>query len=218
MKTKYFFQKSFILLFFCSLYSQSQVVNFDTEAWGFEKTNVEWSNNTMAYYKSPGDIVKGWTQTYGFTQSEEYVHTGKYSMKIDYKTKPVPNDPKLQTWRTNRNHEGVLNITAPGNYIIQFWTYVIGSPIGNLKITLNKGKTEITNANFSLVEAIPNKWTLLTYEFDVPENLDTTNLSSTINFRNPPIDCIVYIDDIVIKKKGIIVVKTEAKIVQKKNH
>ena len=179
----------------------AQISKFNTKAWGFELDSIKWPNRVYNSYPEPNDIVEAWSVEYGFTRSSEFAHTGKYSLKVDYLTHPVPNDPRIQTTRGEDIKVGNFDILAPGDYTVSMWAYIVGKPSGVIRLIGAKRKDLICVAAFDFENVVPNKWTLFTYDFVVTPETIKEDLYGILYFKTYPKDCIIYIDDILFAQK-----------------
>ncbi len=192
----------FILLFFVCFTSNAQILNFTKEAWSFEIDTVKWGENILRVYPKPKDIVEAWSTEFGFTRSSDYAHDGKYSLKVDYKTLPVPNDPMLQTTRFEwKKKIGNFDIAAPGEYTYSMWVYLVGKPSGVMRAVIAKNKTWICTADFDFSKIVPNKWTYFSYNFTVTEETIKQGLYGDFRFKTFPEECVIYVDEILVSPK-----------------
>ncbi len=192
----------FLLLFFVSFLSNAQIENFTKDAWSFEIDTVKWSENMIRIYPKPKDIVEAWSAEFGFTRSNEFAHHGKYSLKVDYKTLPVPNNPKLQTTRFEHKRKiGNFDIVAPGEYTVSMWVYLVGKPSGVMRVVVAKSINWICTADFDFSKIAPNKWTRFSQDFVVTEENVKKGWYGVFMFQTFPEDCIIYVDEVIVSDK-----------------
>ncbi|NIJ44822.1 hypothetical protein FHR24_001261 [Wenyingzhuangia heitensis] len=183
------------------LQSNAQILNAD--AFGFELTNVDWSTPSNPT-TGPGNIVQAWSQTAGFTQSNEEAHSGTYSMKAIFDYTAGNPTPKLQTFRSNTNKEGAFSLTVR-DYLVSAWIKVTsGTQPSQLNLAI---KGAGVNIDISAVPA--NEWTkvytVITTVADAA--LGDNKNWMTVNYTGAEPEtgaCTIYLDDIkIVEYNGI---------------
>lgn len=196
-------QKLLYLLGLIGLISSSltaQVTNFNTDAFGFELTSVEYNGGTS-------DVVTAWTQVAGFTQSTDHVYSGAYSLKMPYDYDNLV-EPKLQTYRSNVNNEGNYTFTIPTgatqDILVSAWVYTeVSGASAPTNITVSPKNL---TATLDISAVTPGEWT---YVYTIVTATDAADVGvlgqwSTIKCTGFPstgdgttaVDAIVYLDDL----------------------
>ncbi|NJB83146.1 hypothetical protein [Wenyingzhuangia aestuarii] len=186
--------KNLLVLFTLVFYSQmNSQINYNKEAWSFEL------DKKVKYNGGTADIITAWTQDAGFTLSSEYVHSGKYSCKMDFSKQDKSG--KLQTWRSKQGKEGDIQVLSKKSYSVSAWFYIpSGTPSGKLGISLQKsgGKEVVANLNLKRVKV--GEWTKVTAKFNGIPVVDKKLWSSVSYYSKPKSNITIYVDDITFQE------------------
>ncbi|NJB83144.1 T9SS type A sorting domain-containing protein [Wenyingzhuangia aestuarii] len=180
----------------------SQIAGFNTDAYGFELTNVQWtSGGTHNGASSPGNIVDAITQNDGFIQSDEKARTGTYSLLADFSSSIPGETPSLQGWRANVNGETNYDYIASAttkNYTLSAYIYINATTDGNLRITSQGSNGRQYNQLSIPLNTVPtDTWTKFSISFD--QNVPQEDYWSSVNFSTLPTGNVkIFVDDISI--------------------
>ena len=188
--------------------SLAQVNGFNSDAFGFELTNVSWTSaGTHNGAISPGNIVDAWTQDDGFEQSSEQKNSGTYSMLADFSSTIPATSPKLQTWRSNTGGEGKYEFATVDNYTLSAYVYVDAALTdGAMRIAIQQNGGQYNSLAIDLSSITPNTWTQFSVAFD--QNDPKSGYWSDANFTTlPTSNAKIYIDDISVMLTSVLSTK-----------